>query len=108
MDSDFIERLRRVSFTPEEGEVIQVRSEHRKQISEECSLSLLGRFLTTKQINLRAAKNLLRSVWKMGSDLKITNVGDGLIQFKFAIESQLVWVLNNGPWSFDNHLLLLR
>ena len=39
---------------------------------------LMGRFLTTKLINLRAAKNLLRSVWKMGSDLKITNVGDGL------------------------------
>ena len=24
------------------------------------------------------------------------------------MESQLVWVLNNGPWSFDNHILLLR
>ena len=69
---------------------------------------LVGRFLKTKPISLRAAKNLLRSVWKMGSDLKITDVGDGLIQFKFAIESQLVWVLNNGPWSFDNHTLLLR
>lgn len=92
----------------EEGEVIQVRSEHRKQILEECSLSLLGRFLTTKPINLRAAKNLLRSVWKMGNDLKITDVGDGLIQFKFAIESQLVWVLNNNPWSFNNQLFLLR
>ena len=93
---------------PEEGEVIEVRSKHRKQILEECSLSLLGMFLTTKPINLRATKNLLRLVWKMGSDLKMTDVGDGFIQFKFAIESQLVWVLNNGPWSFDNHLLLLR
>ena len=65
-------------------------------------------FLTTKPINLRAAKNLLRSIWKMGSDLKITDVGDGLIQFKFAIESQLVWVLNNSPWSFNNQLFLLR
>ena len=92
---------------PEEGEVIEVRSKHRKQILEECSLSLLGMFLTTKPINLRATKNLLRLVWKMGSDLKMTDVGNGLIQFKFAIESQLVWVLNNGPWSFDNHLLLL-
>ena len=93
---------------PEEGDVIQVRFEHRKQILEECSLSLLGRFLMTKPINLRATKNLLRSVWKMGNDLKITDVGDGLIQFKFTIESQLAWVLNNGPWSFDNHMLLLR
>ena len=35
-------------------------------------------------------------------------VGDGLFQFKFAMESQLQWVLNNGLWSFNNHLLLLR
>lgn len=44
----------------------------------------------------------------MGNDLKIADVGDGLVQFKFSLESQLVWVLNNGPWSFNNHLLLLR
>ena len=108
MDSDFIERLQRVSLTAEEDEVIMVRPEHRAKTLEECSLSLLGRFHTTKLINFRAAKNLLRSVWKMGNDLKIMDVGDGLFQFKFAMESQLKWVINNGPWSFDNHIILLR
>nr|POE55108.1 hypothetical protein CFP56_35108 [Quercus suber] len=54
------------------------------------------------------AKNLLRSVWKLGHDLKIMDVGEGLLQFKFSMESQLNWVLNNGLWSFDNHLLLLK
>lgn len=24
------------------------------------------------------------------------------------MESQLKWVINNNPWSFDNHILLLR
>ena len=62
----------------------------------------------TKPINLQAGKNLLRDVWKFGQDLKINDVGEGLIQFKVSLESQLVWVMNNGPWSFDNHLLLLR
>ncbi|XP_065620728.1 uncharacterized protein LOC136063773 [Quercus suber] len=62
----------------------------------------------TKPINLWAAKNLLRSVWKLGHDLKIKDVGEGLMQFKFSMESQLNWVLNNGLWSFDNHLLLLK
>ena len=47
-------------------------------------------------------------MWKFGQDLRITDVGEGLIQFKFALESQLMWVVNNGPWSFDNDLLLLR
>ncbi|KAL0015264.1 hypothetical protein SO802_002333 [Lithocarpus litseifolius] len=52
-------------------------------------------------------KNLLHTTWKFCSDLKIIDMGEGLFQFKFTMESQLVWVLNNGPWSFDNYYLLL-
>ena len=72
------------------------------------SLSLFGCFLTKRPYNQRAAKELLRSVWKFGTNLRIVDVGDGLFQFKFTLESQLKWVLNNGPWSFDNHPLVLR
>nr|XP_023928912.1 uncharacterized protein LOC112040249 [Quercus suber] len=108
MDSEFIARLQKIKLTADEGEVITVRAENREKTLEDCSLSLVGRFHTTKNINFRAAKNLLRSVWKMGKDMTITEVGDGLFQFKFAMESQLKWVLNNGPWSFENHILLFR
>ena len=54
------------------------------------------------------AKNLLRSIWKMGDDIKIIEVGEGLLQFKFSMESQLKWVVENGPWCFDDHLLVLK
>ena len=57
---------------------------------------------------MRAAKNLQRSMWKMGDDLKVVEVGDGLLQFKFSLESQLSWVWNNGPWCFDNQILALQ
>ena len=100
MDSDFIDRIQRISLIEEEGEIIKVRSDNRAKILEECFLSLMGRFHMMKQINTRAAKNLLQSIWKLGQDLKITEVGDGLFQFKFSIESQLNWVLKNGLWSF--------
>ena len=100
MDSDFIDRIQRISLIEEEGEIIKVRSDNRAKILEECFLSLMGRFHTMKQINTRAAKNFLQSVWKLGQDLKITEVGDRLFQFKFSIESQLNWVLKNGLWSF--------
>ena len=108
MDPDFIDRMQRINLTAEEGEIIQVCPWQRERLLEECSLSLFGKFLTTKPINQRAAKNLLRTTWKFGSDLKIIDVGEGLFQFKITMESQLVWVLNNGPWSFDNYYLLLR
>ncbi|XP_075662916.1 uncharacterized protein LOC142632378 [Castanea sativa] len=108
MDSEFIERMQRIKLTNEEGEIIQVCPSQRGKILEECSLSLFGKFLTNRPFNQRAAKNILRTTWKFGSDLKIIDMGEGLFLFKFAMESQLTWVLNNGPWSFDNYLLLLR
>lgn len=42
----------------------------------------------------------------MGSNLQI-EVGNGILQFKFGSEYQLKWVEKNGPWNFDNNLLLL-
>lgn len=97
MDADFIEWLQSITLTEEEGEAIQVGAHHKEQILEECSLNLVGRFLTNCSYNQRVAKSLLRSVWKMGTDLRIVDVGEGLFQFKFAME-----------WSFEDHPLVLR
>uniref|UniRef100_A0A7N2LM96 DUF4283 domain-containing protein n=1 Tax=Quercus lobata TaxID=97700 RepID=A0A7N2LM96_QUELO len=71
-------------------------------------LALHVKLINVMPYNQRAAKELLRSVWKFGTDLRIVDIGDGLFQFKFTLESQLKWVLNNGPRSFDNHPLVLR
>nr|XP_023875931.1 uncharacterized protein At4g02000-like [Quercus suber]POE81797.1 uncharacterized protein CFP56_57760 [Quercus suber] len=108
MDSDFLERIQNISLTPKEDEPITIRAARREAILEECSLSLIGKFMTTRPFNVRAAKNLLRTVWKMGSDLKIVDVGEGLFQFRFSLESQLRWVWDNGPWSFENNMLALQ
>ena len=43
----------------------------------------------------------------MGSELKIVDVGNGNLQFKFSSKYQSEWVENSGPWNFENNLLLL-
>ena len=100
MDADFIERIERIKLTSKEGEAILVRPTQWARTLEEYLNNIIGKFLTARPINLRAAKNLLRAVWKMGNDLKITDVGEGLFQYKFALESQLRWVMDNGPCEF--------
>jgi hypothetical protein len=50
----------------------------------------------------------MRSVWRMGSEIQILEVGNDILQFKFPTEFQRQWVVDNGPWSFENNLLLLR
>ena len=57
--------------------------------------------------NLRALKSTLWLAWKMGSDLRIVEVGQNILQFKFTSMCQMEWVEQNGPWNFDNNLLLL-
>ena len=107
MESEVLERIQNMTLTTDEDEVMPIYLVRREKVLEEFSLSLIGKFLTTKLINMQAAKNLLRSMWKLREDLKIIEVGERLVQFNFSMESQLMWVWNNGPWCFDDHLLAL-
>ena len=43
----------------------------------------------------------------MGSDLRIMEVGNSILQLKFGSRCQLEWVEKSGPWNFENNLLLL-
>ncbi|KAK9991321.1 hypothetical protein SO802_026306 [Lithocarpus litseifolius] len=42
-----------------------------------------------------------------GSDLRIVEVGNNILQFKFGSQCQLEWVEKGGPWNFENNLLML-
>ena len=74
---------------------------------EECHLSLFEKLLYDHQQNQCALKSTLQSVWKMGSDLRIVDIGNDILQFKFSSKYQMEWVEKNGLWNFDNNLLLL-
>lgn len=85
MDSEVIERLQSISLIETEGKTIILNPSRRTQTLDDCSLSLVGRFLTTRDVNHRAKKNLLRSAWKLSNDLRgnsmeeemaITGVGE--------------------------------
>ena len=39
--------------------------------------------------------------------MRIVEVGNNILQFKFSSKYQMEWVERCGPWSFDNNLLLL-
>ena len=99
--------LGNLKLTKEEEEDIVIANSNSSGIFEECSLSLFGRLLSYCNQNLRALKNSLKAAWKMGSDLRIVEVGNNILQFKFGSRCQLEWVEKSGPWNFDNNLLLL-
>ena len=99
--------LGNLKLTKEEEEDIVIANSNSSGIFEECSLSLFGCLLSDCHQNLRALKNSLKAAWKMGSDLRIVEVGNNILQFKFGSRCQLEWVEKSDPWNFDNNLLLL-
>ena len=107
MDQAVSEGLQKLQLTKEEKEDIPITVTNRQELLEECHLSLFGRLLSERQQNQRVLKNTLRSMWKMGSELRIVEVGNNILQFKFNSKYQMEWVERSGLWNFDNNLLLL-
>ena len=107
MEQEVINELQHLCLTKEEEEEIPVSTQIREDLLEECSLSLFGKLLSERQQNIRALKSTLKAAWKMGSELRIVEVGSNILQFKFGSSYQRDWVENSGPWNFENNLLLL-
>ena len=107
MEHTIVDSLKNLQLTKEEEEDIFILSNSTLDLLEECALSLFGRLLADRHQNQRAIKNTLRLAWKMGSDLRIVEVGKNILQFKFSSMYQLEWVERSGPWNFENSLLLL-
>ena len=107
MDETVLNDLQKLKLTKEEGEEIYITSTTQSNILEECSLSLFGKLLSNRHQNSRALKNTLRMAWKLGSDLRIVDVGNDIMQFKFSSRFQMEWVEKSGLWNFENNLLLL-
>ena len=69
---------------------------------------MIGKFLTCKPFNKRAAQNTLRRAWSLEKGVQIMEVGSNLFQFKFSREFDLDRVLKEGLCSFDNQVLMLQ
>ena len=83
MDQAVIEGLQHLQLTKEEEENSSISTTSKSELLEEFAPSLFGRFLADQNQNLRALKSTLTSAWKLGSDLRIVDVGKNIFQFKF-------------------------
>ena len=84
MEQKVINELQHLCLTKEEEEEIPVSTQIREDLLEECSLSLFGKLLSERQQNIRALKSTLKAAWKMGSELRIVEVGSNILQLKFG------------------------
>ena len=69
MAEDVIDNLENMKLKIEKEEIIEVLDEGRLMEIESCNLSLIGKFLTCKPFNKRAAKNTMRRAWGLNEGL---------------------------------------
>lgn len=70
-------------------------------------LCLVGRFLTNRAIRVHAVKERMAEVWRAVKGVSIKELQRGLYLFQFYHKLDLQRVFNGGPWSFNNHMLIL-
>lgn len=71
-------------------------------------LCLVGRFLTEKNMNVRAMKARLADIWKPMMGINIKEIEEWTFLFQFYHEKDRQWILDGGPWSFDNAMLIVQ
>ena len=69
---------------------------------------LVGRFLTDKVINFPAMKNTMAALWRPGKGVCIKDLSSTLFLYQFFHEIDLKRVIDSGPWTFDQHILILQ
>ncbi|XVF79899.1 hypothetical protein PTKIN_Ptkin15bG0027700 [Pterospermum kingtungense] len=70
--------------------------------------SLVGRFLTNRPIKFNVMKNRMAAIWRPGKWVNIKEIERGLFLFQFFHLVDVQRVMEEGPWTYDNYLLILH
>ncbi|XP_019182014.1 PREDICTED: uncharacterized protein LOC109177168 [Ipomoea nil] len=68
--------------------------------------NLVGRLLTNRQVRFEHLQQVLASVWRPVMGMYAVSLSDDLFLFQFPHPKDLQRVLDDGPWSFENSLLI--
>lgn len=70
---------------------------------------LVGCFVTNRKVNFMAMQDTLASIWRpvKGVFMEETN-RTNMFLFKFFHDRDMQWVLDDGPWTFNQQVLLIK
>lgn len=96
----------RLSLTEEEDAGIFTEDFLPLLSADAIQLCVVGKVLSTSQINLDAFRSVMKSVWRVHSATRIDKAGDNIFTVKFRSMGEKARVLSSGPWSFDKSLIV--
>jgi hypothetical protein len=89
----------------EEGFTFDLEEEGDEQV--DLKWCLVGRFLCDRPIHFKSMKVRMADLWRPVKGVTIKEANTGLFLFSFAHPLDMEAVLNGGPWTFDNNMLIM-
>ncbi|XP_058782355.1 uncharacterized protein At4g02000-like [Vicia villosa] len=71
-------------------------------------LCLIGRFLCDKLVHVISMKSRMADIWRSVKGVATKEAANGLFLFQFEHKLDMEAALNGGPWTYDNHLMILE
>lgn len=97
-----------LTLSEEEEYGLVIGDEDVKNVCEDYKYALIECLLTEKPIKFNIMRDTLASVWKPGKGLRISEIAPNLFMFQFFHEIDIIRVLEDGPWAFEQSLLVLK
>ncbi|XP_019158886.1 PREDICTED: uncharacterized protein LOC109155714 [Ipomoea nil] len=69
---------------------------------------MVGRFLTDRTIKFDVMRQVMASVWRPLMGIQVAEIQPNLYLFTFYHDTDLAYVLDNGPWAFENATLICQ
>ena len=98
---------KKLSFTEEEDEGIEIYSNSTKSAKEVGKNCALMKIMAHKSINLDTLRKNMRRVWKLNKGVQISEVEEDLFLVEFSDGKDKKKVLDMCPWNFEKQLVLI-
>lgn len=76
--------------------------------SEDYRFVLVGRLAIEKPVKFNILKDTLASIWRPGRGMNVMEMAPNLFMFHFFHEVDITRILEDGPWAFEQSLLILK
>ncbi|TXG67284.1 hypothetical protein EZV62_008559 [Acer yangbiense] len=107
MDQEEIAKLcASLSLQSKVGKLWSVQNTIKDSAIKKLDLCLVGKVLSSKNINREAFRAVIPRIWQTALDIEV--VQDNIFLFYFCNQGDRYRIMARGPWSFDNCLMVLE
>lgn len=107
MDDSILQQLINVDLQEDESGCLVLDVQDIDDGLKEADLSILAHVHGGKSTHLEGFKGAMGRAWRCGS-FSIQRVNDVYYQIFFGTQETVDYVLSQGPWNFENNLVMVR